>query len=261
MFIYPEINPIAISIGPIQIAWYGLMYLLGFMAAFWLAKIRIKTAWSPIHSNQLEDLIFYSAIGVIIGGRLGYMIFYDMNLLFSDPISWIYRMPRIWEGGMSFHGGFLGVIFAVILFSRKIKEDALALIDFVAPLVPIGLGLGRMGNFINNELWGKPTDSILGFLVDNVIRHPTQIYEAILEGIFLFIIVWTYSRRQREPGMVAAVFLCSYSIFRIIIEFFRLPDSHIGYLYGNWLTLGQILSLPMLIIGIWIIINRRFKTV
>ena len=162
---------------------------------------------------------------------------------------------------MSFHGGFLGVIFAVILFSRKIKEDALALIDFVAPLVPIGLGLGRMGNFINNELWGKPTDSILGFLVDNVIRHPTQIYEAILEGVFLFIIVWIYSRRQRESGMVAAVFLCNYSIFRIIIEFFRLPDSHIGYLYGNWLTLGQILSLPMLIIGIWIIINRRFKTV
>ena len=230
MFIYPEINPIAISIGPIQIAWYGLMYLLGFMAAFWLAKIRIKTAWSPIHSNQLEDLIFYSAIGVIIGGRLGYMIFYDLNLLFSDPISWIYRMPRIWEGGMSFHGGFLGVIFAVILFSRKIKEDALALIDFVAPLVPIGLGLGRMGNFINNELWGKPTDSILGFLVDNVIRHPTQIYEAFLEGIVLFVILNFSLPKKTRTSQVTAFFLIFYSLFRFIVEFFREPDAHIGYL-------------------------------
>ena len=259
MFVYPEINPIAISFGPIQIAWYGLMYLFGFLAAYWLALERTKQDWSPLANDQIEDLIFYSAVGVILGGRLGYMFFYDMESLISDPITWFVRVPQIWQGGMSFHGGFLGVILAVKIFSSNEKVDFVELIDFVAPLVPIGLGLGRLGNFINNELWGKTTDIPIGFLVDGVVRHPTQLYEAVLEGLVLFSILWIYSRIKRGHGLVAAAFLFYYGFFRIFIEFFRAPDSHIGYLYDKWLTLGQVLSLPMLILGLWIIIHYRFK--
>ena len=259
MFVYPEINPIAISFGPIQIAWYGLMYLFGFLAAYWLALERTKQDWSPLANDQIEDLIFYSAVGVILGGRLGYMFFYDMETLISDPITWFVRVPQIWQGGMSFHGGFLGVILAVKIFSSNEKVDFVELIDFVAPLVPIGLGLGRLGNFINNELWGKPTDASIGFLVDGIVRHPTQLYEAVLEGLVLFSILWIYSRIKRGHGLVAAAFLFYYGFFRIFIEFFRAPDSHIGYLYDKWLTLGQVLSLPMLILGLWIIIHYRFK--
>ena len=259
MFVYPDIDPIAFSFGPIKIAWYGLMYLLGFVAAYWLAIKRTSQQWSPLIKNQIEDLIFYSAVGVIIGGRLGYMLFYDAELLFSDPINWLLRTPQIWQGGMSFHGGFIGVILAVKIFSSNLKMDFISLIDFVAPLVPIGLGLGRLGNFINNELWGRQTDSPLGFLVDGVIRHPTQLYEAALEGLILFLILWVYSRFERGRGLVAAAFLFYYSVFRIFVEFFRVPDVHIGYLYSDWLTLGQLLSLPMLILGLWIIINDRFK--
>jgi phosphatidylglycerol:prolipoprotein diacylglycerol transferase len=259
MFVYPEINPIAISFGPIQIAWYGLMYLFGFLAAYWLALERTKQDWSPLANDQIEDLIFYSAVGVILGGRLGYMFFYDMESLIADPITWFVRVPQIWQGGMSFHGGFLGVILAVKIFSSNEKVDFVELIDFVAPLVPIGLGLGRLGNFINNELWGKPTDASIGFLVDGVVRHPTQLYEAVLEGLVLFSILWIYSRIKRGHGLVAAAFLFYYGFFRIFIEFFRAPDSHIGYLYDKWLTLGQVLSLPMLILGLWIIIHYRFK--
>jgi len=259
MFVYPEINPIAFSFGPIKIAWYGLMYLLGFVAAYWLANKRTKQDWSPVAIDQIEDLIFYSAVGVILGGRLGYMLFYDTGSLFSDPISWLLRMPQIWQGGMSFHGGFIGVILAVKVFSSKYDLDFISMIDFVAPLVPIGLGLGRLGNFINNELWGKQTDFFLGFFVDEVVRHPTQLYEATLEGLLLFMILWSYSRVKRERGLIAAAFLLYYSIFRIFIEFFRVPDFHIGYLYSDWLTLGQLLSLPMLILGLWIIITYKFK--
>ena len=259
MFVYPDIDPIAFSFGPIKIAWYGLMYLLGFAAAYWLAMRRTSQHWSPLAENQIEDLIFYSAVGVIIGGRLGYMLFYDAQSLFSDPINWLLRAPQIWQGGMSFHGGFIGVILAVKVFSSNLKMDFISLIDFVAPLVPIGLGLGRLGNFINNELWGRQTDSPIGFLVDGVVRHPTQLYEGVLEGLILFLILWGYSRFERGRGLVAAAFLLYYSVFRIFIEFFRVPDAHIGYLYNDWLTLGQLLSLPMLILGLWIIINHRFK--
>ena len=259
MFVYPDIDPIAFSLGPIQVAWYGLMYLLGFVAAYWLAIQKTKQEWSPLAHDHIEDLIFYSAIGVIIGGRLGYMFFYDAAALFTDPLGWLARVPQIWKGGMSFHGGFIGVILAVKIFSTNASSDFLQVIDFVAPLVPIGLGLGRLGNFINNELWGKTTDFFLGFLVDGVVRHPTQLYEAVLEGLILFLILWIYSLEQRRRGMVAAAFLFYYGLFRIFIEFFRIPDSHIGYLYSDWLTLGQLLSLPMLILGLWIIITHRLK--
>ena len=188
MFVYPDIDPIAFSLGPIQVAWYGLMYLLGFVAAYWLAIKKTKQEWSPLAHDHVEDLIFYSAIGVIIGGRLGYMFFYDTAALFTDPLGWLARVPQIWKGGMSFHGGFIGVILAVKIFSTNARADFLEVIDFVAPLVPIGLGLGRLGNFINNELWGKTTDFFLGFLIEGVVRHPTQLYEAVLEGLILFMI-------------------------------------------------------------------------
>ncbi len=259
MFVYPDIDPIAFSLGPIQVAWYGLMYLLGFVAAYWLAIKKTKQEWSPLAHDHVEDLIFYSAIGVIIGGRLGYMFFYDATSLSTDPLGWLARVPQIWKGGMSFHGGFIGVILAVKIFSTNARADFLEVIDFVAPLVPIGLGLGRLGNFINNELWGKTTDFFLGFLVEGVVRHPTQLYEAVLEGLILFMILWIYSLEKRRRGMVAATFLFYYGLFRIFIEFFRIPDSHIGYLYSDWLTLGQLLSLPMLILGLWIIITHRLK--
>ena len=257
MFIYPEIDPIAIRIGPLAVAWYGLMYLMGFVAAYLLAKSRVKKLGSPINQKQIDDLIFYAAIGVIAGGRLGYMIFYDFSTLLNDPFSWTLSLPQLWNGGMSFHGGLIGVLLAMLLFARKIQQQFITIIDFIAPLVPIGLGLGRIGNFINGELWGKPTDFFLGFLFQGVVRHPTQLYEAFFEGLLLFVILWLFTTKQRTIGYSSAVFLIFYGIFRIGIEFFRLPDAQIGYLAWNWLTLGQVLSLPMLLIGCWIFYRAK----
>ncbi len=259
MFIYPEIDPVAISIGPISIAWYGIMYLLGFIASYLLAGLRVQQEWSPLAKDQVDDLIFYSVFGVILGGRLGYMFFYDTSQLISDPISWLIALPQLWKGGMSFHGGLLGVLCAALICSKQISQPFVKVIDFVAPLVPIGLGLGRIGNFINGELWGAPTDSVLGFLVNGTTRHATQLYEATLEGLVLFVFLWFYTRKKRPLGFPSAMFLIGYGCFRIFIEFFRLPDAHIGYLYGGWMTLGQLLTLPMMIIGFWIIITYKLK--
>ena len=257
MFIYPEIDPIAIRIGSLAVAWYGLMYLMGFVVAYFLAKKRVKKLGSPINQKQIDDLIFYAAIGVIAGGRLGYMIFYDFSNLLSDPLGWTLSLPQLWNGGMSFHGGLIGVLLAMLLFARKVQQQFITIIDFIAPLVPIGLGLGRIGNFINGELWGKPTDFFLGFLFQGVVRHPTQLYEAFFEGLLLFVILWLFTMKQRTIGYSSAVFLIFYGIFRIGIEFFRLPDTQIGYLAWNWLTLGQVLSLPMLLIGFWIFYRAK----
>jgi len=257
MFIYPEIDPIAIRIGSLAVAWYGLMYLMGFVVAYFLAKKRVKKLGSPINQKQIDDLIFYAAIGVIAGGRLGYMIFYDFFTLLNDPFNWIISLPQLWNGGMSFHGGLIGVLLAMILFARKVQQQFITIIDFIAPLVPIGLGLGRIGNFINGELWGKPTDFFLGFWFQGVVRHPTQLYEAFFEGLLLFVILWLFTAKQRTIGYSSAVFLIFYGIFRIGIEFFRLPDAQIGYLAWNWLTLGQVLSLPMLLIGFWIFYRAK----
>ena len=258
MFIYPEINPVAIQIGPVSIHWYGLMYLIAFVAGYGLAKYRVKTSPTPIDQSQIDDLVFFTALGVILGGRIGYMIFYNFSGLMADPLS----LFKVWEGGMSFHGGLIGVLIAMIFFAKRVEQPFVNIADFIAPLFPIGLGAGRVGNFINGELWGKPTDSVFGFAVDGMIRHPTQLYEAFFEGIILFLILWVYTTKQRAVGSSSALFLICYGLFRIAIEFLRLPDAHIGYLAWGWLTVGQLLSLPMIVIGFWFFIqkNRLTKT-
>ena len=258
MFIYPEINPVAIQIGPVSIHWYGLMYLIAFVVGYGLAKYRVKTSPTPIDQSQIDDLVFFTALGVILGGRIGYMFFYNFSGLMVDPLS----LFKVWEGGMSFHGGLIGVLVAMIFFAKRVGQPFVKIADFIAPLFPIGLGAGRVGNFINGELWGKPTDSVFGFAVDGMIRHPTQLYEAFFEGIILFLILWVYTAKKRAVGLSAAMFLICYGLFRIAIEFLRLPDAHIGYLAWGWLTVGQLLSLPMIVIGFWIFIrkNRLTKT-
>ncbi len=246
MFLYPEFDPVALHIGPLAVRWYGITYLVGFAAAWYLARRRAVRPGSPITVLQVDDLIFYAALGVILGGRIGYMLFYGFDQIVANPLN----LFRIWEGGMSFHGGLLGVTGAMWLYSRRLKQGFFSIMDFVAPLVPIGLGSGRIGNFINGELWGAPTSVPWGFIVNGQGRHPSQLYEAGLEGLTLFIILWLYSSRPRPAGAVAGVFLIGYGVFRFAVEFVRLPDAHIGYLAFGWLTMGQVLTLPMLLLGL-----------
>ncbi|WP_454781414.1 prolipoprotein diacylglyceryl transferase [Legionella sp. WA2022007384] len=251
MFTFPYINPVAFSIGPLQVHWYGLMYLIGFVSGWLLAHWRAKHYKLDWTSEQISDVIFYAALGVIIGGRIGYMLFYNFAELVHDPLA----LFKIWQGGMSFHGGLLGVAIALWLFSRKSGKSFLEIGDFIAPLVPIGLGAGRIGNFINGELWGRVTDMPWGMIythVDNQPRHPSELYEFGLEGIGLFLLVWIYARKPRPVGRVSAIFLIGYAICRIIAEFFRQPDPQLGYLAFGWLTMGQILSIPMLLLGFWL---------
>jgi phosphatidylglycerol:prolipoprotein diacylglycerol transferase len=249
MLLYPQIDPIAFQIGPVAVHWYGLMYGIGFLAGWWLGRRRARQDWRPVRPMQMDDLVLYVALGVVLGGRLGYMLFYGREQLAQDPLA----LFRLWEGGMSFHGGLIGVIIAVWWFSRRIDQPMLRVMDFVAPLVPIGLGTGRLGNFINGELWGGPTDLPWGMVVPGlgpVPRHPSQLYELLLEGVVLFIILWAFSRRPRPTGAVSALFLIGYGVFRLLVEFVRLPDAHIGYLAFGWLTMGMLLSLPMIVAGI-----------
>ena len=251
MFIYPEINPVAFSLGPVQVHWYGLMYLIGFVSAWLLAHWRAKHYQLNWNSDQISDLIFYAALGVIIGGRTGYMLFYQLPEFIHQP----WALFKIWEGGMSFHGGLLGVIAALWLFARKYHKAFWEVGDFVAPLVPIGLGAGRIGNFINGELWGRVTDVPWAMIypqVDDQPRHPSEIYELGLEGIGLFLLVWCYANKPRPVGRVSAVFLIGYAFCRIIAEFFRQPDAQLGYLAFGWLTMGQVLSIPMILLGLWL---------
>lgn len=249
MLTYPEIDPVIFAIGGLKIRWYGLMYVIGFVAAWWLALRRSQQPWSPITRAQAEDLVFYGMLGVIVGGRVGYCLFYGFDQLVSDPL----YLFRITEGGMSFHGGLLGVIIAMLVFGRRIKRTVWQITDFLAPLVPIGLGAGRVGNFINGELWGKPTDLPWGFLVDGQVLHPSQLYEALLEGLALFLILWFYSARQRPYMAVSGLFLLGYGVFRFAVEFVRVPDAHLDYLLAGWVTMGQILTLPMILAGILMI--------
>ena len=238
--------------------WYGLMYLVGFVLGWLGVRYRAKQSGSPVELARCEDLVFYVALGVFIGGRLGSMLFYDLSRLIAEPLS----LFRVWEGGMSFHGGLIGVLIAMALFARRIGQPFFAVADFAAPWVPIGLGLGRIGNFINGELWGKATssDAPWAVIVDGIPRHPSQLYEAFLEGVVLFVVLFLYSAKPRPSMAVSGLFLLLYGVFRIAVEFIRLPDEHIGYLALGWLTLGHVLSAPMVLVGaalLWMALRRQ----
>jgi phosphatidylglycerol---prolipoprotein diacylglyceryl transferase len=246
MIPYPNIDPIAIQLGPVAIRWYGLMYIIGFAIAWLLARHRAKQPGSSWTAQQIDDLIFYSALGVIVGGRLGSILFYNFEAWLHDPV----MLLRVWEGGMSFHGGLLGVMVALWLYGRKLGRSFFEMTDFVSPLAPLGLAFGRIGNFINGELWGKPTDVPWGFVVNGVGRHASQLYQAALEGVALFLILWFFSARNPPRMAVSGLFGVGYGVFRFLAEFVRLPDAHIGYLAFGWFTMGQLLSLPLIAAGL-----------
>ncbi|GGC82104.1 prolipoprotein diacylglyceryl transferase [Marinobacter halophilus] len=249
MLQHPQFDPVAIAIGPLEIHWYGLTYLFGFAAGWWLGRLRSRKPWSPLNEEQVGDLLFYLALGVILGGRFGYVLFYNFDSFLADPL-WLLR---VWEGGMSFHGGLLGVMLGLWWFGRKTGAGFWKIADFVAPLVPVGLGAGRIGNFINGELWGKPTDVSWGMVFpqapDSLARHPSQLYQFALEGVVLFAILWWFSSKPRPRMAVSGLFLACYGAFRFLTEFVRQPDPQLGYLAFDWLTMGQVLSLPMAIAG------------
>lgn len=274
---FVDFNPVAVSLGPVQVHWYGIMYLLAFGVCWWLGQYRRAAGRLPVTAEQFSDLSFYVMLGVIIGGRLGYMFFYNSAELLAHPMT----LLRVWEGGMSFHGGLIGVLVAGLLWTRKYALNFFDVIDFVAPLVPVGLGLGRLGNFINGELWGSKTDSALGMIfpsaleslgkgrdelyrmylagqLDSEARHPSQLYEFALEGVVMFAILWIYSRKPRPRYAVSGLFALLYGVFRFAIEFVRIPDVQLGYLAFGWLTMGQVLSLPLIAIGLFLLwLSRR----
>lgn len=266
---FVDIDPIAFSLGPVQVHWYGIMYLLAFGIAWWLGQRRVAAGRLPVTRDQFSDLAFYLMLGVILGGRIGYMLFYDTAELVRNPLSLI----RVWEGGMSFHGGLLGVLVAGWWWSRRHAIHFFDTIDFIAPLVPIGLGLGRLGNFIGGELWGRHTDLPWGMIFPRALdylgrtraelhtmylagelngeaRHPSQLYEFFLEGVVLFAVLWIYSRKPRPRYAVSGLFALLYGIFRFGVEFVRQPDAQLGFLAFGWLTMGQVLSLPLIAVGI-----------
>jgi len=252
MLTYPQIDPVAISLGPLDIHWYGLMYLVGFAVAMLLANHRASQPNSGWTKEQVSDLIFYGAMGVILGGRAGYVLFYNFGQFLEDPL-WLLR---VWEGGMSFHGGLLGVLTALWVFGRKYNKGFFEVGDFTAPLVPIGLMTGRIGNFIGSELWGRTTDHPFGMVFPNggpLPRHPSQLYQAALEGLALFLILWWFSSKPRPQKAVGAVFLIGYGCFRFIVEFVRQPDSHIGFDLFGWMSRGQLLSVPMVLFGLFLL--------
>ncbi|MGE5385437.1 MAG: prolipoprotein diacylglyceryl transferase [Betaproteobacteria bacterium] len=252
MLIHPQFDPIAVQLGPLAIRWYGLMYLFAFAQVWWLGRRRIQSrpesGWTIA---QLDDLLFYGALGVILGGRLGQVFFYEPGYFLQHPL----EIFAVWQGGMSFHGGFLGVLLAATLWTRKHGKPWLDTTDFIAPLVPLGLMAGRIGNFINGELWGRPADPSLPWAMifpqagDAIPRHPSQLYHAGLEGLALFVILWLYSSRSRPRGAISGVFLIGYGIFRSLVEYFREPDTGIfGHSYT--ISMGQWLSLPMVVAGV-----------
>ena len=264
---YPIIDPVIVSlgVGGLALRWYGLMYLIGFAAVWYLGNYRARTHPGAWTKNEISDLVFYGAMGAVLGGRVGYVFFYNFSTFVHDPL-YLFRM---WEGGMSFHGGLLGVCLGLVYFARKRQRSWIDVTDFLVPLCPIGLGLGRIGNFINMELPGRVTDGPFGLIYtcdavrgltqtcvgqwEGVARHPSPLYQAFTEGLLLFVVVWWISRQPKRRGFVTGVFLLGYGAVRIITENFRSPDAHIGFIAFDWLTLGQLLSLPMLIAGMLLI--------
>jgi phosphatidylglycerol:prolipoprotein diacylglycerol transferase len=253
MLVHPQFDPVAIHLGPLAIHWYGLMYLAGFMTFLWLGRKRINTLNdSRIDTKLLDDLLFYGVIGVILGGRLGYVLFYKPAYYFAHPLETFY----VWQGGMSFHGGFLGVLVAMAWLAHRKNLRWLQVTDFIAPLVPPGLAFGRIGNFINGELWGRPADIPWAMVfprVDSLPRHPSQLYEFVLEGMLLFVLLWVYARKPRATGMVSGLFLVGYGSIRFLVEFTREPDDYLGLL-SLGMSMGQWLSLPMAIGGVLLMI-------
>ena len=249
MFVYSHPDPVALSLGPLSVRWYGLMYLAGFVAAWWLARRRAAQPHSTWTPTEVDDLIFYCALGVILGGRLGWMLFYGTERILADPLS----VLRIWEGGMSFHGGLVGVLVALALFASRRGKQLVDVFDFTAPLPAVGFGAGRIGNFINGELWGKPTDVPWAVIVDGVPLHASQLYEAFLEGLVLFVVLWWFTAKPRPRWAPSGLFLLGYGVFRFAVEFVRVPDANRGYLLFDWMTMGQILSLPMIVAGLWML--------
>lgn len=267
---FPKIDPVIFALGPVSLHWYGVMYLIGFVFAMWLANRRAAQASSGWTKNEVENLLYAGFLGVFLGGRIGYVLFYNLPLFLENPL----YLFRVWDGGMSFHGGLIGVIIVMLVFARKTKRHFFQVADFIAPLIPFGLGAGRLGNFINGELWGRvdpncswamlfpgsrdedlaliPSHPQWQSLLDTygvLPRHPSQLYELLLEGVVLFIIINIYIRKPRPIASVSGLFLIGYGAFRIIVEFFRQPDAQLG-LFGGVISMGQILSIPMIVAGI-----------
>jgi phosphatidylglycerol:prolipoprotein diacylglycerol transferase len=257
MLIHPQFNPIAIEVGPLAVRWYGLMYLAGFVAFLWLGKRRAATqSWHGMSAQDVDDLLFYGVLGVVLGGRLGQVLFYEPEYYLTHPL----EILAVWKGGMAFHGGLLGVLLAMALWARKTGRTFFQTTDFIAPLVPLGLMAGRVGNFINGELWGRVADPSLPWAmifpqVDLLPRHPSPLYQAAGEGLLLFLVLWVYSARQRSVGAVSGVFLIGYGVLRSLAELFREPDHGIfGVSYV--VSMGQWLSLPMIALGLWLLLRK-----
>jgi len=256
---FPNIDPVIFSVGPLAVHWYGLGYVVGIVFAWWYGKklLRNHRLWGnnqpPMQPEALDDFVIWAALGVVLGGRIGYVLFYNFSYYLSNPLA----IPAVWDGGMSFHGGILGTTIAMIWFARSRGIKVWSMFDVIAAGVPVGLGVVRVANFINSELWGRVSDVPWAFYFPNggpEPRHPSQLYEAFLEGFVLFfvlfLLIWV-GKKLKAPGFIAGTFVLGYGLSRIIVEFFREPDAQLGYLFGGWLTMGMILSLPMVIIGLW----------
>jgi phosphatidylglycerol---prolipoprotein diacylglyceryl transferase len=249
MIQFPEFDPIIFSIGPLAVRWYGLMYVVGIGGGWWLGRWRAAQPSSTWKAIDVDDLVFFAAMGLILGGRLGWVLFYGLEDIVHEPL----RALKVWEGGMSFHGGILGGIAALALFAHRRGRALADVLDFTAPLPAIGLCTGRIANFINGELWGKPTDVPWAIIYHGVPRHPSQLYEAFLEGIVLFTVVFLFTRKPRPQWAPTGLWLMLYGVFRFSVEFVRVPDANRGYLLWGWVTEGQILCVPMVLIGGWLV--------
>ncbi len=258
MLVHPNIDPVAFHLGPLAIRWYGISYVAGLALAWWLLDRRARRPEYGWTADEVGDVIFYGAVGVILGGRIGYVLFYNLPVFATDPLG----ILRIWQGGMSFHGGLLGVIVALLVLARRQRRPFFALADYVVPAVPVGLFCGRLANFVNGELWGRPTDLPWGVVfpaaeAGGLPRHPTQLYEAGLEGALLFGVLWFATRRPLPLRVPSGLFFIGYGVLRALVEFVREPDAHLGYLAYGWLTMGQVLCLPMIAAGAWMLATAR----